>query len=202
MDSFEEHFIQTFDTETLKGEVATLEGLRPVDVGPSSANSIFERIQKSKNFLAVHLPWVSDTDVYDIQKRIRSWVLNKQFNQGGCWQIFRSPVAIGGLPQYPAGFIMMEVNLRNRSATFSYWLFEEFTGKGLMTDAVNLLANYCLNSLRLNRIELMIAIDNHKSAAVAKRCGFSEEGICRDYELIHGKFVDHRRYSLLAKDIL
>ena len=37
-------------------------------------------------------------------------------------------------------------------------------------------------------------------AAVARRAGFAEEGICREYERLHGRFEDHVRFSLLAKD--
>ena len=70
-----------------------------------------------------------------------------------------------------------------------------------MTEAVKLLSAYAFTTLKLNRLELMIAVHNEKSTAVARRCGFTEEGVCRDFELINGNFVDHRRFSLLARDV-
>jgi ribosomal-protein-serine acetyltransferase len=100
-----------------------------------------------------------------------------------------------------AGAIMMDVKLSNRSATLSYWLFKDYTGQGLMTESVKLLSAYAFATLKLNRLELLVSVHNDKSTAVAKRCGFKEEGICRDFELINGKFVDHRRFSLLARDV-
>ena len=96
---------------------------------------------------------------------------------------------------------MMDVNLRNRSATLSYWLAKPFTGQGLMTESVKLIIKFAFEHLKLNRLELLVSVHNGKSAAVATRCGFMEEGINRDYELINGKFVDHRRFSLLARDV-
>lgn len=199
MDNFEDSFIETFETATLKGERVTLTGMRETASGPSSAENIFETIDRSREFLTEHLPWVPETDIFDIKKRIRSWVLNERFGQGGCWLIFKNS------PEHPeglfAGCIMMEFNLRNRSATLSYWLAKPFTGQGLMTESVQLITKYAFNRLKLNRLELLVAVHNGKSAAVARRCGFMEEGICRDFELINGKFVDHRRYSLLARDV-
>jgi ribosomal-protein-serine acetyltransferase len=70
-----------------------------------------------------------------------------------------------------------------------------------MTESVNLIVRFSFERLKLNRLQLLASVHNPKSAAVAIRCGFREEGINREYELINGKFVDHRRFSLLASDV-
>ena len=203
MDNFEDFFTATFETATLANSVVTLKGLRENSEGPTSADSILQAIEKSREHLSEHLPWIRDTDIFDIKKRIRSWVLNERFAQGGCWLIFKNTVdEISAGPASPmAGAIMMDVKLSNRSATLSYWLFKDYTGQGLMTEAVKLLSAYAFTTLKLNRLELLVSVHNDKSTAVAKRCGFKEEGICRDFELINGNFVDHRRFSLLARDV-
>lgn len=199
MDNYEDFFTEHFETATLKGERVTLRGLRETSSGPASAENIFATIEKSRDFLAEHLPWIHETDIFDLKKRIRSWVLNERFGQGGCWLIFKNS------PDNPdgdfAGCILMEANLRNRSATLSYWLAKPFTGQGLMTEAVKLVTRFAFERLKLNRLELLVSVHNGKSAAVAMRCGFIGEGINRDFELINGKFVDHSRFSLLARDV-
>ncbi|WP_298772575.1 GNAT family protein [uncultured Fibrobacter sp.] len=199
MDNFEDFFTETFETATLSGELVTLRGVKENAIGQASAENIFEAICNSRDFLMEHLPWIPETDIFDLKKRIRSWVLNERFGQGGCWLIFRNnPYTSEGLF---AGSIMMEVNLRNHSATLSYWLAKPFTGQGLMTESVKLITKFAFERLKLNRLELLVSVHNEKSAAVARRCGFVEEGINRDFELINGKFVDHRRFSLLARDV-
>ena len=203
MDSFENRFSARFGTATLANNLVTLKGLREASEGPFSAESILENIEKSREHLSEHLPWIQNTDLSDIKKRIRTWVLNEHFAQGGCWLIFKNDFN-GGVaePTTPmAGAIMMDVKLSNRSATLSYWLYKQYTGKGIMTEAVKLIVAYAFTVLNLNRLELLVSVHNEKSAAVARRCGFTEEGICRDFELINGKFVDHRRFSLLARDV-
>lgn len=206
VDCFEDEFTQAFATETIAGERVKLVGLTlsdaesskgDVPLRPMSPERIFEMVKRSEDFLAEHLPWVHGTSVPDIAKRMRSWIFAEQYGQGGCWGVF----ARGSTTEATlAGFIMAEFNLKNHSATLSYWLSKDFTGNGLMTDAVKALARYCLNHLKLNRLELSVSVTNEKSLALARRCGFTDEGISRDFERINGIFVDHRRFSLLARD--
>lgn len=199
MENYEDFFTENFETATIKGELVTLRGIHETAEGPGSAENIFNAIEGSREFLNEHLPWIQETDIFDLQKRIRSWVLNERFGQGGCWLIFKNtPENSDGLF---AGAIMAEINLRNHSATLSYWLTKPFTGQGLMTESVKLISKFAFEKLKLNRLELLVSVNNGKSAAVAMRCGFVEEGINRDFELINGKFVDHRRFSLLARDV-
>ena len=203
MESFDDFFTETFETATLANNLVTLRGLRETATGPSSPESILQAIEESREHLTEHLPWIRDTDIFDIKKRIRSWILNEKFRQGGCWLIYKNPDGeISTDSTTPvAGAIMMDVNVRNHSATLSYWLRKGYTGQGIMTEAVKLISAFSFATLKLNRLEILVSVDNPKSAAVAKRCGFTEEGVNRDFELINGKFVDHRRFSLLARDV-
>ena len=140
MENYEDFFTEVFETATLKGERVTLKGIRETSTGPGSAESNFSAIEGSRDFLKEHLPWIQETDVFDLEKRIRSWVLNERFGQGGCWLIFKnSPDKPEGIF---AGSIMMEINIRNHSATLSYWLCKPFTGQGLMTESVKLITKF------------------------------------------------------------
>lgn len=193
--TFEDFFTQSFATITLEGSRVVLEGLQESDSSPESIKTLLASIEGYKDFLAEHLPWVDGTDAADLKKRIRSWVLAEQLNQGGCWKILEKG------SNSLTGFIMLDVNLKNRSATVSYWLLKKYSGKGYMTESLKLLSLYTFSTLKLNRLELFASVENAKSAAVASRCGFLEEGVCRDFELKNGIFVDHRRFSKLARDL-
>lgn len=193
--TFEDFFTQSFATITLEGSRVVLEGLQESDSSPESIKTLLASIEGCKDFLAEHLPWVDGTDAADLKKRIRSWVLAEQLSQGGCWKILEKG------SNSLTGFIMLDVNLKNRSATVSYWLLKKYSGKGYMTESLKLLSLYTFSTLKLNRLELFASVENVKSAAVASRCGFLEEGVCRDFELKNGIFVDHRRFSKLARDL-
>lgn len=176
--------------------------LRPL--GEADAPLLFELIDESRDFLSEHLPWPDECrSVEDVASRIESWDMQAQMANGACWGIFEKVAAEkSGEPPHEkiAGCIMLGwVQWKHRSATVSYWLGKSYCGRGLATEALLLVAGEAF-AMGLNRLELSASVNNPKSAAVARRAGFSEEGICREYERIHGHFEDHLRFSLLTKD--
>ena len=103
-------------------------------------------------------------------------------------------------PQLAGVIVLGWIQAAHRSASVSYWLGEEFTGRGLATSALSLLSGFAFKTLGLNRLEISASLQNPASIAVATRAGFAQEGTCREYEFINGHFEDHLRLSLLAKD--
>jgi RimJ/RimL family protein N-acetyltransferase len=62
-----------------------------------------------------------------------------------------------------------------------YWLAAWGRGRGHATRAVRLICAWGFSALRLERIELMAAIDNPASQSVAERAGFTREAVLRSY---------------------
>ncbi|MFW7379719.1 MAG: GNAT family N-acetyltransferase [Oligoflexus sp.] len=72
-----------------------------------------------------------------------------------------------------------------------YWLTQRAQGKGLMSEAVNAITRYAFAELGAKRVEIRCDIENHRSAAVARRLGFQLEGVLRNHERnSHGKLRD------------
>ena len=88
----------------------------------------------------------------------------------------------------------------NRSAYIGYWLSARFEGQGVMGEAVRLLLAEAFGPQALNRVVVDAAIDNPRSWGVAKRLGFQQEGVLREYLCYHGEFYDAYQYSLLARE--
>ena len=191
-----ENFLDEIPDEELRGERVTLRLLHEGD-----APTLFSLIDGSREFLARHLPWPAEcTCVEDVESRIDSWEIQAQMANGACWGIFAK--GAGSLNSELAGVIILGwIQAAHLSASVSYWLGECFTGRGLATDALKILSHFAFHRLGLNRLEISASVTNAKSAAVATRAGFTPEGTCREYEFINGKFVDHVRFSLLARDL-
>ena len=194
------------DDEPCKFLVQEVDGERVVlrPLGEADAPLLFELIDQSREFLSEHLPWPDECrSVEDVASRIEAWDMQAQMANGVCWGIFEKVAAEkSGEPPHEkiAGCIMLGwVQWKHRSATVSYWLGESYCGRGIATEALLLAASEAF-AMGLNRLELSASVNNPKSAAVARRAGFSEEGVCREYERLHGHFEDHVRFSLLARD--
>ena len=56
------------------------------------------------------------------------------------------------------------------------------------------------DELKLNRVEIQCARENHRSRAVPIRLGFVEEGTLRQAGTAESGFVDHVVYGMLASE--
>lgn len=185
-------FLDEIPVNELVGERVVLRAL-----DESDSEALYAVINGSRGFLSQHLPWPNEClSAEDVAARLDSWNMQAEMGNGACWGIFEKTQT--GLKI--AGCIILGwVQWAHRSATVSYWLGESFTGRGLATEALGLVVREMF-ALGLNRLEISVAVNNEKSAALACRCGFREEGISREFERINGIFVDHRRFSRLARD--
>lgn len=89
----------------------------------------------------------------------------------------------------------------NKKTEIGYWLSQYAQGKGIMVQSVFKLLEYAFNVLDMNRVQVKVAVGNHKSRRIPERLGFALEGIERDGELlVDGVFTDIAVYSLLERE--
>jgi len=67
----------------------------------------------------------------------------------------------------------------NRWANLGYWLRTSRVGEGLAARSSRLVAGFGFSELALGRIEILAAVDNPRSQAVAERIGAEREGVLR-----------------------
>jgi ribosomal-protein-serine acetyltransferase len=158
------------------------------------APQIFSLVDQERDFLRQWLPWVDATLTEDdslsfIRSTLEQFVAQKALT-AGIWSGYRCCGIVGTHRLDPL----------NRKVEIGYWLGREFQGQGIMTSACRALVTHLLGELDLNRVEIQCAKDNQKSAAVAERLGFVEEGSAREAQLLHGRFHDLRGFAMLKKD--
>ena len=87
-----------------------------------------------------------------------------------------------------------------QSAFLGYYAVVGSTGRGLMTEALSLVIEYCFQHLRLHRLEANIQPGNGPSLALVRRLGFRKEGFSPRYLHIDGEWRDHERWAILADE--
>lgn len=98
------------------------------------------------------------------------------------------------------GVLFFPVEARISATEVGYWLGEGATGRGLVTRAVAAMLDYAFNTLGLHRIALQAEVGNEKSLAVARRLGFTREGVRRAASVNRGQYVDLVEFSMLAEE--
>jgi ribosomal-protein-alanine N-acetyltransferase len=99
------------------------------------------------------------------------------------------------------GFLNLGEIIRGalEQAFLGYGAMAGHEGKGLMSEAMQLVLREAFGPLGLHRIEANIQPGNHASIALAKRNGFRLEGFSPRYLKIEGRWRDHERWAIDAE---
>ena len=86
------------------------------------------------------------------------------------------------------------------AGSLGYWMGQEFTRQGYMTEAVKLVVDHAFSQMNLSRIEAACLPENAASRAVLERSGFKYEGVAQSYLQIAGRWRTHVLYASLRRD--
>ena len=97
--------------------------------------------------------------------------------------------AVGGIGVHPGQ------DVHRHTATMGYWLGEKFWGRGIMTEVVIAVTDFCLANFPLRRISAEVFSSNPASARVLEKAGFSYEGRLKNHVLKDGELLDSLLYA-------
>ena len=97
------------------------------------------------------------------------------------------------------GSINLRVEEINETVEFNYVIDERFSGNGYMTEALNLVKEYCFKELDINRFQGGCCIENIASKRVMEKCNMECEGILRNYIILCDGYHDMYMFSLINK---
>jgi ribosomal-protein-serine acetyltransferase len=94
---------------------------------------------------------------------------------------------------------LYRIERSHRNTSIGYQIDEAHEGKGVVGAACRAITTEGFRSFGLHRVGIRCATWNHRSSAIPRRPGFVE-GILREAEWRHGKWVDLRVFGMLAQD--
>ena len=83
------------------------------------------------------------------------------------------------------------------SAFIGYSIDEKYVGKGIASEAVQLVVKYGMEVVGLHRIEAYVSPRNIGSIRVLEKAKLQREGLLRQLLFINGEWEDHYLYALL-----
>jgi RimJ/RimL family protein N-acetyltransferase len=126
----------------------------------------------------------------------------KEFAENGFWQKTEGTLLIVTPQDEIAGHIEFFRPVPYWDAfELAYHLYDDrHAGRGYVTEAVQLLADYLFAAKKEHRLQLVIEPGNAASRRIAEKCGFTLEGTARGAFFVHGTNHDVLVYSLLRSD--
>ena len=163
--------------------------LRQID--EDDAEELTVLIDRNRAHLKQWLPWLDNsTGIQDTARFIGRSLEQAGDENGFTFGIVCDRKLAGVIGQH-------YVDSLNRKTELGYWLDADHQGRGLVTRAVALVADYAFTHQDCNRVILHCALGNTRSRAVAERLGFKQEGILREAEWLYDHYVDLVVYSML-----
>lgn len=155
----------------------------------ADAPEVAAAVQAALPFIQPWMPWA--TDDYGADQALE-WITGAIEADAVPFVILDddgSIVGSTGLNQFDG------LNLR---ANLGYWLLPDRTGRGYATAATRLVAAHGFDRLGLQRIEIMMSVENEASRRVAERAGALHEGIQRNRLRLQGRQHDAHGFAFLA----
>lgn len=169
-------------------------GYRLRYVEERDAEAIYEVVEADRAYLGEWLPWVPSSSLETIREFIGRARRQAEADEGFQAVILDPSGAVAGFIGFHA------VDWNHRSTSIGYWLAADQQGRGTMTEAVRALTTLAFEEWRMNRVEIRVAVENSRSAAVPERLGFVREGVLRQAERHADGFKDNTVYSMLAAE--
>ena len=169
--------------------------LRPYRM--SDVDSLYQAIRESIKEVGAWLPFAHEG--YTI-KESRDWLKKR----AGDWKkginydfgIFdaKDGTLIGGCGINGISRLTLHANL-------GYWVRTSRMGRGVAPTATKMLAKWAFEALKLNRIEILVAVGNERSLRTALKAGATCEGVLRNRLPVNGKVGDAVMHSLIPTDL-
>ena len=167
--------------------------LRPAEM--KDAKQMFAAVQESMAEVSLWMPWCHAGYTPGESK---NWIkMCAKSRKDGTIYDFAITDARDGTILGDCG--LNDIRKSDKTANLGYWVRTGRTKQGIGTAAALLLADFGFKELKLNRIEILIAVDNLASQRVAAKVGAVREGILRNRLLLHGKIHDAVIFSSIPK---
>lgn len=158
-------FDETITTERLL--------MRPPRAGDGAM--VYEAVAESLAELKPWMPWAQDESTPDDSETYaRTAAANFVTREELSLLIFHRESG-----RYLGGTGYHTIDWQVPKLEIGYWLRTSETGKGYITEAVNALTRFAIQTFGAKRLDIRCDADNIASARVAERCGYVLEGRLR-----------------------
>ena len=89
---------------------------------------------------------------------------------------------------------------KNHFAEIEYCIGSDFQCKGYATEATKSVIAYGFNEINLHKVQICTKTINAPSKRVIEKCGFTYEGMLRDYFYMNGEYVGRLYFSILRSE--
>lgn len=159
-------------------------------ITPNDVNEIFALRSNPETMKYIPRPLVTTIDqAMEHIKMIQDKIVS---SEGLNWAITEkgNPKMIGIIGHY-------RIRWEHFRSEIGYMLLPEYQGKGIITEAIQLMIRFGFDDMKMHSLEAIIDPANLASAKVLEKNGFIKEAHLKENEFYEGKFLDTVIYSII-----
>ncbi len=166
--------------------------LRPLE--PRHAEELLAHMDRGREYIGrfVSLPDVV-ADLDSSRAYLLSYARKAASDTGRVDGIWVDGTLVGGV-------LFRTMDLGRGFAEVGCWLEPSAAGRGLVSRAARVIIDWAVHERGVHRVEWQVATENAASIAVARRLGFTKEGVLRESYPHRGKRHDIEVWSVLAPE--
>lgn len=119
---------------------------------------------------------------------------NKSYQQPNNLAIEIDGQAVGNV-----GFTVKD-DIYRFNAEIGYWLSEDYWGRGIMTEALQVMTDYIFKNFQVNRLFACVLEGNIGSMRVLEAAGYQREAILRKAAIKNNQYLDEHIFALLRAE--
>jgi len=170
-------------------------GIRPYR--PEDVSLLYDAARESIEFAYHFLPWCHPNySINDAKQWVESCAQAWKDAEEYSFVIFEL-----ANKQFLGGVGINKVDQKDKVANLGYWIRKSALGKSYAVQASLLAAKFAFRELHLNRLEIIMAVDNIASKRVAEKMGAKYEGQLRKRLVWNDEVRDADLYSLTSDDL-
>jgi len=144
-------------------------------------------------------PWLPETEGMgpdDLREFIAAGSRMSQENTAFHFGIFDAQSGA-----YLGGSGLTQINLRHRVCNAYYWVRTTATRHGVASRATRLMAKFAFEQLKMQRVEIVVEVENLPSLRAAEKSGATREGVLRNRLNNRGEARNAVMFSLIPQDL-
>ncbi len=163
---------------------------------PNDAALMQSATAESKAHLLPFMPWAMDEPQTIDQKveLIRRFRARFDRNEDYVYGIFdaKESRVLGGTG--------LHTRVSGNALEIGYWLHKDFINQGLITESTAALTRVAFELYHVERLEIHCSVENHASAAIPRKLGYTHEATRRGLGYANGRATDSMIWTLFAEE--
>lgn len=142
---------------------------------PGDGRVMRQAVLESQEHLALWMPWAMKID----DELVYEALMRKKYVQFLSREDMQMLLFLKGTNTLIGSSGLHRLDWSVPKVEIGYWIHPSYQGHGYVTEAVQAITTFSFETLGAKRVEIRCDADNDRSAAVARRAGFTLEGILR-----------------------